>query len=244
MKWLDNIKKRISDNKAKKVAEKQREEERIRTEERLREEEIQNKKDAEDFKSYFIIAINYIYKNYTTCEVDVPRDNYLLISCDGLVIKNDCIYQQKKKFEFKITLNNSISNPTFDVYIMCDGKKYNYDASGFSYTHFKNFMLSSVYSHYRMKSSSSKSIDYKQNYDSSTYKTKIKSNESTEIENKRRRYDLLGNTLKSHEKELKDILSWEKYNTGKKHDNKEVTLNLIINIKDKMNTMNKIYHFE
>ena len=254
MKWFDNIKKRISDNKSKKVAEKQREEERIRTEERLIEEEIQNKKDAEDFKSYFLIAINYIYNNYTTCEINVPKDNFLVISCDGLVIKNDYYYQQKKKFEFKITLNNTFTKPTFDVYIMCDCKKYNYESSGLSYTQFKNFILSSVYSYYKMKSSSSKSSSSKSNYgdgdsfsesfNSNTYKTKPKSNESIEIANKRRRYDLLVNTLKSHEKELKDILSWEKTNHGKKHDNKEVTLNLIINIKDKMDTMNKIYHFD
>lgn len=43
---------------------------------------------------------------------------------------------------------------------------------------------------------------------------------------------------------MSNIKDWEKRNPGKKHTDKDMVQNQIDNVKDKINLMNKIYHFE
>ena len=69
-------------------------------------------------------------------------------------------------------------------------------------------------------------------------------NEDPERAHKRRRYELLINTLEGYERELQKIINWEKKNPGKKDDNKEIVKNQINVIKDKINLMNNTYKFE
>jgi hypothetical protein len=71
-----------------------------------------------------------------------------------------------------------------------------------------------------------------------------KQSENDHIVNKRRRYNLLKETLIGYERELYKIIEWEKVNVNKTHPEKERVKNEIDNLKHRMKQINDTNHFE
>jgi hypothetical protein len=221
--------------------------ERLRKEEeyaRLKEEEIKRiekqrlLKEEEDrvkgkeFDELFSVISKYILDNYKSCKISIPENNMLIISEDYLTYKGST-------FEFKLTLDNTISHPTFRCYAKWGKKEYDYNVKGTLYMTLKNFILGVVYPWYSSnRSKQNYNNDYSDNSGSS------KNSDSDEIKNKRRRYGLLKDTLKSFEKDMRELLDWEYKNAGKTHPNKEVIKNQIESTKDKIKGMKDKYKFE
>lgn len=209
------------------------EQERKEREEREEKEKLEKEKlEKEKFNKLFDDVINFIYKNYKICKISIPRDNYLTIEMDGLNINNI-------NLEFKISLDNTSYMPKFDVYMKFGNKNYDYIVTGLIYVHFKNLILDEIYEWYRRYGSKQQ---FKQESTKQTPKQETK--QKTPIENKKRRYNLLKDTLEGYERQLKNILDWERKNPGKKHTDKDSIKNEISNLKDKINQMNNLFHFE
>lgn len=247
-------KERLEEERLRKAEEKARQEE-----EELRKRREEEGKKGREFDNYFQMSMRYIHKNYKSCQISVPKDNFLTIEEKGLKLSN------VSNFEFKITLDNTVSKPTFKVYIKADEKIYDYTVSGSFYFEFKMFFINEVffyYKHNQSKSNQSKSKNYKDDYDEDYDEydydeyEKFKKNrnytdydpkkpqESEEVKNKRRRYNLLKDVLAGHQRKLNDCLNWEKKNPGKVHPDKITTQNEITATKSRINSMNKTYQFE
>lgn len=295
----DDIKGEPSKKMKKKMEEEQRikdeqekarlkEERRKQEEERKRQEEEKSNRDKQLFSELFDLVIRYIEKNYKDCNIDVPEKNKLIVNDDGLTYK-------QKELEFKITMDNTIRMPSFEVYIRYGNEKFNYTVSGLNYANFKLFLLNYVYEYMKTQeylkkekerkekknqSQSSGKSSYDDEYDyyrhkddrrygqSSTksdddrfdeyfknkYKFSVndfgkktstnKFDDSDEIKNKRRRYNLLKDTLIGYERELFKILDWEKKNPGKTHDEKNRVMNEISNLNRRMEQVNTKFKFE
>ena len=80
------------------------------------------------------------------------------------------------------------------------------------------------------------------NYSDKTANSKY--GETTEIQNKRRRYNLLKQTLIGYEREMFKILEWKKQNNNKKHNEEERVKNEIENLIGRMKEMNTTFKFE
>lgn len=291
----------IKGEPSKKMKKKLEEEERLRLEkekqerqekERLRKEKEENEKKERDerrgkeFDELFDVVRNYIENHYRECIISVPKTNYLTVEDDGITYK-------KIDFKFKVTLDNTVTKPTFSVYIKWGKEEYSYTVSGLLYGTFKMYLMNYVYEYMKTKdyqnkhknksntnsnSSKSKYDDYykdeedyyrnkynkqdkpkdkdsifddyfKAKYGSNIndYGKKTKSNkpsETEEVKNKRRRYNLLKDTLVGYERELFNIQDWKKNNSNKKHQEEDRVNNEITNLKSRMKQMNDIYKFE
>jgi FtsZ-interacting cell division protein YlmF len=192
----------IKGEPSKKMKQKEEERKKIEAEERERREkeererrEKEEKEKAEtrknekeqEFDDLLKEIVTYIYSNYTKCNVNVPKHNFLTIEKDRLTYDN-------KKLRFKITLDNTISHPTFDVYVKWGNEVYDYKISGVIYTSVKNFFVTTLYDYY-IGNTSNKQSNQQQSY------KQADSQESDSIKNKRRRFDLLKNTLDGYERE-------------------------------------------
>lgn len=224
---------------------KQMEQERLRQEqERLKkeeeeyqrikeEEEVKRKKEKEEkdklFDHLFSVVESYIYSNYKECDISVPINNELIIE------KHDLLYKNDLEFSFKVTLLNYEARPKFDVMIKIGNKILEYTVSGLSYAPLKIFILNSVYEYY--KYSSKYGSKEKTHAKSNNYKSEPK--ESDEKANKRRRYDLLKQTIEGYRREYTKLV-----NSGAKKSELDIVMNQINNAKDKLNNMNKQYQFE
>lgn len=248
------------------------------------------------------------------------KKNYLIVEDDGITYK-------KIDFVFKLTLDNTVTKPTFSVYIKWSNEEYSYNVSGLLYNTFKMFLMNYVYEYMKSKdyqnkhknsksSTNSKNSDYEDDYrfhshDKNTgysyyysdntnhgyyynpdtgeyyeddyydkytnsdkktpdnkkdeetlfndyFKTKYgnslnnyrdktknsKNSETPEVKNKRRRYNLLKQTLIGYERELFKILEWKKKNNNKPHDEEERVKNEISNLLSRMKEMNTTFKFE
>lgn len=243
----------ITDKKEKKEKEKrQKQEDEEREYNRLKEEEDRKEKEEEDkseFHFFFKSVMSYIFKNYKECEISIPTSNILIVE------RHDLSYE-KTDFDFKVTLDNTIKMPSFEVKIKYI-KEYHYKISGLAYVELKNFFLDTIYEWYRIDSLYNKKkyqkqhtddyggYDYSSDYDNTKTKSKPKEpEESEEVKNKRRRYQLLKDTLDGYNRQLSKIKDWERKNPGKTNDEKQIVLNQITNVKDKINLMNQKFKFE
>lgn len=252
-KWLADKKaekeRKRQEEERKRQYEERYEKNRRLEEERKAEEKRRYDKEQEIFNKLFNVIIQYIFANYKKCEVSVPKPNILVIKDNSMLNTHD--------LKWKITLNNTINIPTFDVYIYHAGSEYKYDVAGLVYTYLKNFMLDTVYEWYRIDSLYNKQkyqkqhtddyggYDYSSDYGNTKTKSKSKESEETEeVKNKRRRYQLLKDTLDGYNRQLSKIKDWERKNPGKTNDEKQIVLNQIANVKDKINLMNQKFKFE
>lgn len=225
----------VEAEKTRKQKEKEEEEKREQAE----------KKEGAEFDILFKQIINYIYTNYKDCKISIPDKNFLLIeSINSLGL-------QKIELSFRITLDNNINKPTFSSYIKYGKKEYNYKISGLGYIQFKNFLLTTVYQHYKNNGNQSGNKnknyydydDYKNSYNTPP-KSKPKP-EDPEREKKKKRYNLLKNTKSGYLRQMEKILDWEKKNPGQKHpDNKQIVKNEMDAVQSKIDLMNSLYHFE
>jgi len=236
------------------------EEERLHKEYQKRQEEKnrkerEEKEESDKFDELFLMVMQYIYGNFKSCKISVPNANFLTIeSPDNIGVKGTDVI-------FKVTLNNTMRLPTFNVYIKYGKKEYSYKVSGLNYIQLKNFIIDEVYKYYqstgnKSSSSGSKSSSSgsgsssgskssgKYDYDSDYWKNPPKS-EDPERENKRRRYNLLKDTKAGYKRQMDKILEWEKKNPGQKHpDNKHIVKNQLDAVQSKIDLMNSLYHFE
>jgi hypothetical protein len=157
------------------------------------------------------------------------------------VEKHDLEYQNSAHFEFKVTLDNTINNPTFNVEIIVSKQIYNYKISGLVYMQLKNFFGQTIYEWYKKQSKSSSGRQGAQKNTSDSYK---KANETDEIKRKRKTYILLKDTLLGYNRQMNRIKEWKKANPSKTHPDEETTNNEIKTIKDKINLLNSKFHFE
>lgn len=215
-----------------------------RQEEKQRQERIEKEK-KDQFESLFGTIIIYIQANYKDCKITVPENNKLIIKSKSLKFNN------KFDLDFEVTLLNEYRLPKFDVHIVFNNEYYDYTVSGLNYVDFKNFILNTIYpywQYYGKKEQKSKqnSKQQKTDYGYSSSKQKAKEpEESEDVKNKRRRYKLLKDTLDGYQRQLKKIEDWERANPGKKHpDNREIVLNQIKVVQDKINLMKSAYQFE
>lgn len=261
-KWIKDKKEkreRLKEEKERlKREEENREYDRLKEEEDEKERQQLEEDEKAEFKYFFNSVINNIFKEYKKCKISIPHSNFLVVERDDLSYQNT-------DFKYKVTLNNTIRNPTFTAEITYI-KEYKYTISGIAYIELKNFFLNEIYEWYKIdvyynqdkyknqQQQQKKHTDDYGGYDySSDYgntKTKSKSKESEEpeeseeIKNKRRRYKLLKDTLDGYNRQLTKIKEWERNNPGKTHDEKQLVLNQIDNVKDKINIMNNKFKFE
>lgn len=248
-KWIKDKKEKRAEEERQRQAEKDREWNRLKEEDDRKEKEEEDKK---EFQFFFNSTMSYIYKNYKECEISIPKANTLIVE------RHDLSYE-KTDFNFKVTLDNTVNIPTFDVQIKYI-KEYNYKVSGLVYNHLKNFFVDTIYEWYKIDMLYNKdkqkkqqtynkhsndygSYDYSDDYGDTKTKPK-KPEESEEVKNKRRRYQLLKDTLDGYNRQLTKIKEWERSNPGKTNDEKQIVLNQIDNVKDKINLMNKKFQFE
>lgn len=227
------------------------EERRIKAEKEAKEEESRKKaekeRDTREFNRHFETVIGYIYNHYKECKISIPSNNKFTIERDDLILDT-------LSFKFKITLNDEIQMPTFNVYINYGKKYYNYTTSGIIYTQFKTFLIDVVYFWYKREGyKSSAKSDKKTSSSWNPYgedewggksSTKTKNSQTPEEENKRRRYQLLIDTKDGYVRKWNTIIQWERQNPGKVHPEKAETRIMIDNVKDKIQKMKDAYHFE
>lgn len=259
-KWLKDKKAEKERKKKEKERLKQEEEEReynrLKEEDEKREREKYEEENKAEFNFFFNAIISNIYKEYKKCKVSIPKANFLVVERDDLLYKN-------LDFKYKVTLDNTVKIPRFNVEISVNKfKDYNYTASGLVYNELKNFFLNTIYEWYKIEMLYDKDKQKQQKQQQKKYsddyggyddyyndygetKTKQKEpEESEEVKNKRRRYQLLKDTLDGYNRQLAKIKDWERKNPGKTHDEKQLVLNQIDNVKDKINNMNTKFKFE
>lgn len=258
-KWLQD--KRAEKERKQKEKERLKQEEEDREYNRLREEEKEKQRkeyeeeNKSEFNFFFNSVMHNIFNEYKKCKVSIPRANFLVVERDDLLFKN-------LDFKYKVTLDNTVNIPRFDVEISVNKfKDYNYTASGLIYTNLKNFFLNTIYEWYKIEMLYDRGKQQQQKkysddygnygdsddyggYNDTKYKKKAEPEESEEIKNKRRRYKLLKDTLDGYNRQLTKIKEWERNNPGKTHDEKQLVLNQIDNVKDKINIMNNKFKFE
>lgn len=240
--------KQIDAENARKEAERikaEKEETERKRQEKIKEEEKKKKEREDRFDVLFRTCIVYIQANYRDCEISVPKDNYLKIKSKKLLFDN------RIDFNFEITLLNEYKMPKFDVHLNFNNEDYDYTVSGLNYADFKNFIINTIYPYWQLhgqKQQSKQKTNYSSDYGYSNTSQKEKSKkpeESDDVKNKRRRYQLLKDTLIGYQRQLKKIEDWERVNTGQKHpDNKDQVLNQIKVVQDKINLMKSMYQFE
>lgn len=263
-KWLKDKKAEKERKKKEKERLKQEEEEReynrLKEEDEKREREKYEEENKAEFNFFFNAIISNIYNEYKKCKVSIPKTNFLVVERDDLLYKN-------LDFKYKVTLDNTVKIPRFNVEISVNKfKEYNYTASGLAYNELKNFFLDTIYEWYKIEMLYDKDkqkqqkqqqkkysddyggydyYDYYDDYGETKTKQKQKEpEESEEVKNKRRRYQLLKDTLEGYNRQLAKIKDWERKNPGKTHDEKQLVLNQIENVKDKINNMNTKFKFE
>jgi len=225
----EDIKGEPSEKRKKEIEKEKRQKEEAKRQQEKERKEREEKEDKKEFRDFLISIIKYIYNNYKNCEISVPKNNYIIISKNDL--RSDGI-----DLSFKIILDNTVAIPTFNVLIEYGSKKWNYEVTGVNYGQFKLFILNEIYVWHRRFGNQKKTNNQKKS---------TNTNKKTEpIDNKRRRYNLLLSTLDGFLREMDKIKEWEKKNPGKKHTDRESVQNQMLNVKDKINTMNKMYHFE
>jgi len=243
----DDIKGEPSKKKQKKIdAEKERlkkeketrdEEEREARRERQEKRQQQQKQQQDaEFEKLFNIVLSYIVGNYKDCYIYVEINHQLTVE------KNDLTSTLYKELEFKVILDDSETIPKFKVYIKANDKIYNYIAKGLLYTKHISFFRSTIYDFYRLgyakkKPSGSSNSKYKSSSYNSNSRTKSK--EELERENKERRYNSLKDVLSGFNRELNKLKT-----SGAKQSDIDIVLSQIKNAKDKLNNMNKKFHFE
>lgn len=196
------------------------EEERLKREE---EEKARLKEKEKQFNILFRVIMIYIQQNYIKCHITIDKNDELTIeSKDDLQFKN-------KNLKFKVTLIESVL-PKFEVEIVYDSENFIYTTSGYGYNPFKNFIINIIYPYYRLYGN--KRSNGKQSTNSNNYETE-------ESKNKKRRYELLKQTLEGYKRELSRLRK-----EGAKQSDIQIVLNQIENIKDKINNMNKEFQFE
>lgn len=242
--------KQIDEENARKEAERKRQQQ--EEAERRRQQKEEDEKRREDakkdlFDTLFRTCIVYIQANYKDCEITVPEDNKLKIKSKNLTFNN------KYHLNFEIILLNEYKFPKFEVHLNFNNEDYDYIVSGLNYADFKIFILNTIYPYWQyygnkdQKSKEQKSKqDQKTDYGYSSSKQKAKEpEESDDVKNKRRRYQLLKDTLIGYQRQLRKIQDWERANPGKKHpDNKEQVENQIKVVQGKINLMKSMYQFE
>lgn len=233
-------------------------------------EERQTEKKKDLALRLFLSSIGWIVKNYEDCEIGATDRHHIWISADNLLRKKQRfsfkieIDNSRYIPEFTVTI---ILNSE-EINFTCTGTGQIHKDYSVTLDELKDFLINTVYYEWFDRNQKQKKnyrdyddyddedyndYDYfgnKRNHDynkgTGNYKTSTQSTstESPEIQNKRRRYLLLKDVLAGYLRELVKIQEWEKKNPGKKHTDKDSTQNQIDNVKDKMNLMNKTYHFE
>lgn len=146
------------------------------------------------------------------------------------IIISDDVYYKNKKLSFILSYYDN--SQMIKINIIYDGLKLykKYDAYDFNL----NYIIFTIL---LLKNSNTindyyKNINERYNYSRSNYhSTKTTSTTSTTSTNER--LQKLQNSLESYNKQLNEILIWEKANKCK-HQDKDIVNNMIINIKDKI----------
>ena len=210
------------------------EEERLRKEEKEKQQKLKEEEE-ELFKTLFEVVESYIFNSYKDCNISIPRDNRIIIE------KHDLLYNNSINFEFKVTLLNEYTIPKFDIEIIYGKKTLNYTVQGLVYITLKNYIINTVYPYYKLYGNKKQSNKYKSNqqYKTNNYYKESQPKESEEKSNKRRRFNLLKDTLSGYERELNRLKE-----EGAKQSEIEIVKNQIENVKDKINKINKEFQFE
>lgn len=252
-KWLRNfadfeintgsdIKGEPSKNQQKKMEEERLRKEEEERQQKLKEEEERREREKKEndelFQTLFKVVVNYIFYSYKDCDISISRDNRITIE------RHDLVYSIDGKlaivdFEFKVTLLNDYTLPKFDIEIIYGKKILNYTIQGLVYITLKNHILNTVYPYYKLYGNKKKSSNKSKQYSKSSNYYKSQPKESEEKSNKRRRFNLLKNTLNGYERELNRLKR-----EGAKQSEIEIVKNQIENVKDKINNMNKEFQFE
>jgi len=204
-----------------------------------------------EFNALFSTVIAFIYKNYTTCEFSIPSYNYFAIE------KNSEIHINNNNLTFKITLDNTIRMPKFEVFITCKNKTYSYNVTSLNYADFKIFLLNTVYEYYKVHGSNKKeekkeqqkrgdwkkeqkksydewggNYDWREKQEPPRQRAGAKPNQQHETDpmrNRLRRLALLRQTLEGYERQLSRM--------SKGDPERETIMNEIANIKRRINEM-------
>jgi len=191
---------------------------------------------GKEFDTLLLVTIKYIVDHYKTCKISVPTVNFLTIEDNQLKWENE-------SFDFKVTLDNTITNPKFRVYLKHGKKEYDYTISGPAYSSFKSFLLNSVYVWFDRNRDNKYNKSYADDYYDDYYDKKSSKPESEEIKNKRRRYNLLKDALDGYERQMKTLVAW-KLKNGYSHPDEKECQNQIDNVKDKIKKMKDTFKFE
>lgn len=243
---------KIKSKKAEKERIKEVETEKLRQKERER--ELEDKKRKHDelekqlVKNMAVSIMSYITTNYEDCIIYMDN-KYLTLEQNKLSLNNI-------EFSFKLIFEYNIVLPTFNIIIRHGLKKYNYVLTGEYYRTFKTFLIKNVFPWYEnnkdksnYKSNSPEEIDdeYFQRVMDDWYgkktKTKTFGINQEELNKKRKTYDLLQKTIKSHLDNMKKIQDWKRQNKGE-HPDEESTKNLIAATQNKINQFKDKFKFE
>jgi hypothetical protein len=255
-----DIKGEPSEKEKRRLEEERRESEKRKEEERRESEKRKEEEFKKEAMNIFDSIKSYIVDYYYKCDVTVNGDDFI-ISKDELQYKN-------KNIEFRLNLHYREPLPKFTIDCTYDNRNISFVVSGYIHLSFKTYIINTVYNYHKdkYKSSSSSRSSYSSSSSSSSSRSSSSSsrssyssssdfntyfrnkyginpdlfiNKSGENDNKKRRYNLLKNTLIGYERELFNA------ENGQKTSNDITTIkNEINNINKKIKDMKTNYKFE